>query len=191
MVLLSCALLILLQLNNKAIIFGLSLIIPISIYPLTKRFFKYPQLFLGATFNLGVFLMWLALGQDISIIPFILYLAFVFWTIGYDTVYAHQDIEDDMALGLRSTAISFGEYNLRIIMFCYILFIVLLLISGILKGYGFIYFALLNLLGIYILGRLSFLDLANKADCLRFFKFNNMIGIILVILFLMPILFYN
>ena len=181
-VLLICALSILLQLNYLSILFGLSLIIPISIYPLTKRFFKYPQLFLGATFNLGVFLMWFALEREISVIPFILYMSFVFWTIGYDTIYAHQDIADDMSLNLNSTAINFGNFNPIIIWLCYFVFIVLLLVAGILKGYGFVYFVLLNFVAIYVFGRLSFLDLEDRDDCLRFFKFNNVIGVAITLL---------
>jgi len=184
-VMLLLALWILLQLNNTAILFGFSLIIPIAIYPLTKRFFKYPQLFLGATFNLGVFLLWLALSRDISVVAFMLYVAFVLWTIGYDTVYAYQDIEDDKVLGLHSTAISFGRHGRMMIMLCYALFFILLLVVGIMKGYGFIYFVLLNLFTIYVIARISFLDLEDRDECSRFFKFNNIIGVMLVILYLL------
>ena len=75
------ALFILLQFNYKTIIFGFTLIIPIIIYPLTKRFFKYPQIFLGAVFNLGVFLLLFALEQEFNLIILMLYIDFLSWTM--------------------------------------------------------------------------------------------------------------
>ena len=188
--LLGIALLILLQFNYKAVLCGLFLIIPIILYPFTKRFFRYPQIFLGMVFNAGIFLVWLALEEKITTITVLLYVACVFWTIGYDTIYAHQDIDDDIVLGLNSTAISFGDYNGRAMMFCYMMFFVLLLIAGILKGYGFIYFILLNALAVYSFMKLLMLNLENKNSCAKFFKFNNIIGLSLVIISIVSEIIY-
>ena len=136
-ILLLMSLAILLQFNPKTILFGFVIIIPVVIYPLTKRFFKYPQIFLGGVFNLGVFLLYFALNKDLNIIPFILYIAFLSWTVAYDTIYAYQDINDDIILGLNSTAINWGNNSRIIVSILYIVFLLLLLLVGILNGYGF------------------------------------------------------
>jgi 4-hydroxybenzoate polyprenyltransferase len=183
-ILLTFALFILLQFNDKTIIFGSTLIIPIMIYPLTKRFFKYPQIFLGAVFNLGVFLLWFALEQEFNLTILMLYIAFLSWTIGYDTIYAYQDIEDDKILKLNSTAINWGSNARNIVIFCYILFVVLLLIVGLLKGAGLAFYLVLNCLILIIIAKLSYLDLNNYRDCRDFFQFNNLIGLLVCVVFL-------
>ena len=182
-IILLLALLILIEFNRATIILGLSFIIPVIIYPLTKRFFPYPQLFLGITFNLGVFLLTLALYYEINILTIILYISFLSWTIAYDTIYAHQDIEDDQALGLYSSAITFGKYNALIIILLYAIFMLGMLSAGILQGYHALsYFISLNIIALYIFARLSILDLKNHIECANFFKFNNIIGILLIII---------
>ncbi len=103
-------LLILIQFNKLTIIFGCLSLIPVFIYPLMKRITWWPQVFLGITFNWGALLGWMSVSNNFSsVYPLFLYIACIFWTIGYDTIYAHQDKDDDLLLNLKSSAIKLGE----------------------------------------------------------------------------------
>jgi 4-hydroxybenzoate polyprenyltransferase len=102
-------LLVLLQLNTTAIVLSISSLALVALYPFAKRFTYWPQLVLGLTFKWGALVGWTAARGTIEIPALLLYAGCVLWTIGYDTIYAHQDKEDDLAMGLKSTAIRFGE----------------------------------------------------------------------------------
>lgn len=117
--LLSLALIILLQLDKRLIGLAGAALLLIIAYPYMKRITWWPQLFLGITFNLGAVFAWLTLESSISWALLWLYLAGISWTVGYDTIYAHQDIEDDLRVGVKSTAIRFGKYNRLAIAGCY------------------------------------------------------------------------
>ena len=179
--LLLLSLVILFQFNKKTILFGIILIIPIVIYPLTKRFFKYPQIFLGGVFNLGIFLLWFALNQELNIMPFILYGSFLSWTIAYDTIYAYQDIDDDIILGLNSTAVHWRNNGRIMVSILYIVFLLLLLVVGILNGSGFFFYISLNMITLIILAKISSLNLFNHSECKKFFQFNNVIGLLIIL----------
>lgn len=106
---------VLFTLPIMAVIMGFAIVPFVVTYPLMKRVTYYPQIFLGITFNFGVIMAYAAATEDVSLATTILYIACIFWTIGYDTIYALQDIEDDMRVGVKSTAIAFGErYKLYI-----------------------------------------------------------------------------
>ena len=101
--------LILIQFNSLTIFIGILSIIPIVIYPLMKRITWWPQIFLGLTFNWGAIIGWTAVTGSFSIYCIALYLGCIFWTVGYDTIYAHQDKIDDEFLGLKSSAVFLGK----------------------------------------------------------------------------------
>ena len=103
------ALFILLTFNTTAIILGFIAILPVAIYPFAKRFTWWPQFFLGIAFNWGVLLAFAASTNFLNWPCIILYLAGIFWTLFYDTIYAHQDKEDDALVGVKSTAILFAD----------------------------------------------------------------------------------
>ena len=101
------AFLVLINFNNLTILLAL-LSMPFAFsYPLMKRFTYWPQLFLGITFNYGLILGWTSTINEISVLPVVLYLGAIFWTLGYDTIYGFQDIKDDEIIGLKSTSIKF------------------------------------------------------------------------------------
>lgn len=102
---------VLLQLPALSVIIGCLSMILVVVYPLMKRVTWWPQAFLGITFNIGALIAWAAVTQNISLTPVLLYAAGFFWTLGYDTIYAHQDKEDDTLAGIKSTALLFGEYS--------------------------------------------------------------------------------
>ena len=100
---------ILLSMNMLTIMLGLLSLPLIALYPAMKRITYWPQLFLGLTFNFGALMGWAAVTGELSAAPLFLYLGGIFWTIGYDTIYAHQDKEDDALAGIKSTALKFGN----------------------------------------------------------------------------------
>ena len=101
------ALMILLQFNLLTITLGMGSMILVFVYPFMKRITYWPQLFLGLTFNWGIIIGWTSISNSISIEPVILYLAAIFWTLGYDTIYGLQDMHDDEIVGIKSTSIKF------------------------------------------------------------------------------------
>lgn len=104
---------ILLTFNSTAIVLGIVSLAPVAIYPFAKRFTWWPQVFLGLAFNWGALLGWVAHTGTLTTAPLFLYLAGIAWTLFYDTIYAHQDVEDDALIGVKSTARLFGASSRR------------------------------------------------------------------------------
>lgn len=100
---------VLLQFNRLTIMIGIGSLVFVAVYPLMKRWTWWPQAFLGLTFNFGAIMGWTAVTGEISLSPLLLYISGFFWTIGYDTIYAMQDRDDDMIAGIKSTARLFTE----------------------------------------------------------------------------------
>jgi len=173
---------VLLQFNNLTILLGL-LSMPLAFtYPFMKRITYWPQLFLGITFNYGLLLGWTAIYNHINIIPVIFYLGAVFWTLGYDTIYGFQDIKDDEIIGLKSTSIKFKKNPLIFLTICYILFLSNLLITGILKELGTIFYIMFVLVGLQLLYfQLKKLDINNSLSCLKIFNSNNYVGLLVTL----------
>ena len=158
------------------IAFGLAIV-----YPLMKRFFPLPQLFLGITFNLGSIIVWVAIKGEISLPAILLYIGGIFWTIGYDTIYAHQDIKDDKKLGVKSTAISFGKLNKTIIFTCFIIFHVMLTSATFINGFTLAPLMLAPL-ALDLARQVITFDLKNPKDCMSKFKHNAFISGFLALL---------
>ena len=171
-------LLILIQFNKLTIILGCLALIPVFIYPLMKRITWWPQVFLGITFNWGALLGWLSLSNDFSsIYPIMLYLACIFWTIGYDTIYAHQDKDDDFLLNLKSSAIKLGQNTkYALLIFYAIFFMIFTVILLSLSNSLIIHLAILSLL-IHLVSQIIYLDIDNSDRCLKIFKSNNLLGL--------------
>lgn len=117
---------ILMQLPLTSVLLGFAALPLIVLYPLMKRYTFWPQAFLGLTFNFAVLIGWAAIEITLPVEALILFLAGLFWTIGYDTIYAFQDIEDDLSIGVKSTAILFQDNPKPIIWLFYGAFVVLL-----------------------------------------------------------------
>ena len=173
---------VLLQFNNLTILLAL-LSMPLAFaYPLMKRITYWPQLFLGITFNYGLILGWTASNDQINIIPIIFYFGAVFWTLGYDTIYGFQDIKDDEIIGLKSTSIKFKNNPSTFLTICYILFLLSLLIVGILKELNSIFYFLYVIVVIQMLYfQLKKLDINNSLNCLKIFKSNNYVGLLVLL----------
>lgn len=174
--LLMIALVLLLFLNNLAIIIGLLAVPLIALYPFCKRFTYWPQLCLGITFNLGVLMAWAAVHASISFSAVLLYIGFVFWTLGYDTIYAHQDKEDDLKLGLKSTAIRLGEKTAKYLNFFYTISITLIIFAFGILGVKTYFYVFMTLPVMLLFWQVNTIDIDNRMNCARRFKINIIVG---------------
>jgi 4-hydroxybenzoate polyprenyltransferase len=149
----------------------------VGVYPFAKRVTSYPQIVLGLVFNWGALVGWAAIKGSIGWPAFVLYLGCVLWTVGYDTIYAHQDKEDDALLGLGSTALKFGDDTVSYVGALYGCAVVLWLLAGALAGTHLIYYLALTLVFLQMSWQVSTLDDRNPANCLRRFRSNRDVGI--------------
>ena len=151
-------------------------------YPLMKRYTYWPQLFLGITFNYGLILGWTSINENLGIIPIILYMGAIFWTLGYDTIYGFQDIKDDEIIGIKSTSIKFKNNSNIFIFLCYSILFISLIILGILMNFSKLYFLSLIIPFIHLFFfQIKNLEVKNSMNCLKLFKSNNALGLIILI----------
>ena len=169
---------VLINFNLFTIILALASMPLAFTYPLMKRYTYWPQLFLGITFNYGLLLGWTSIKGEIDIIPILLYLGAIFWTLGYDTIYGFQDIEDDEIIGVKSTSIKFKESSKIFLTICYLIFISALLITGIKLTLSKFFFLIVFLIMIHLFFFQIFrLNKNDKNLCLNIFKSNNLLGL--------------
>ena len=167
---------ILLQFNFKTILGGFVAMILVCTYPLMKRITYYPQIFLGLTFNFGVILSALALQNDITLAALILYAALIIWTLIYDTIYAFQDIEDDLRVGVKSSAIAFRKKPELILNALNLLMFALLVFLGIFQNFSPLFFIFVALGNFILAYKITSCDFKNSQNCLKVFKENIWIG---------------
>tara|TARA_B110000014_G_C20099448_1_gene576836 strand:+ start:372 stop:1235 length:864 start_codon:yes stop_codon:yes gene_type:complete len=172
---------VLMQFNWLTKILGISSMILAFTYPFMKRITYWPQLFLGLTFNWGIIMGWTSITNNLSLEPFILYLAAIFWTLGYDTIYGLQDIRDDEIIGVKSTSIKFKKNPKAFVGSCYCLCTLFILI---------VFFMIETnkytlLLSAPFVGSLFYqtkmFKKNNPKSCLKMFKLNNMSGLLIFI----------
>jgi len=176
------ALLVLLNFNTLTIIVALGSMPLAFSYPLMKRYTYWPQLFLGITFNYGLILGWLCIKEQLDIVPIILYLGAIFWTLGYDTIYGYQDIKDDEIIGLKSTSIKFKKNPHKFLVICYLMFIVCVLITGILMKFDYLFFIFLTVPFLHLMiYQIKKLQIDDPKSCFKIFKSNNAFGFIIFI----------
>lgn len=168
--------LVLVQLNWFAFFLGLCAIIPVAIYPFMKRITNWPQLFLGFAFSWGALMGWAALYGSLALAPVLLYCGCVLWTIGYDTIYAHQDKEDDALVGIGSTALLFGDQSKRAIAILYTLMLLLFMGAFVSAGAAWPAFIGLGLAAAHLARQIIVLDIDNGDQCLALFKSNTVVG---------------
>ncbi|MBP0465105.1 4-hydroxybenzoate octaprenyltransferase [Roseomonas sp. PWR1] len=176
--------LILVQLPWTAILLGVLSLVPIALYPLAKRVTDYPQAMLGLVFSWAAPTGYAAATGGLDAAAFLLWAAGFFWILGYDTIYAHQDREDDALVGIRSTALRFGEKTRPFLAACYGVTLALLAAAGIAAGLSW-WFAPALLLPAALLARqVVALDIHDPALCLRLFKANRDVGLAIAAAFL-------
>jgi 4-hydroxybenzoate polyprenyltransferase len=182
--LLAVSFLILGQLPWSAILLGVLSLVPIALYPLAKRVTDWPQAVLGLVFSWAAPTGYAAATGGLDAAAFALWAAGFFWILGYDTIYAHQDREDDALVGIRSTALRFGERTRPFLAACYGVTLVMLALAGALAGLSW-WFAPALLLPAALLARqVVALDIRDPALCLRLFKANRDVGLAVALAFL-------
>lgn len=167
---------VLVQFNLFAITIGLLSIPIIIIYPFMKRITYWPQIVLGLAFNWGALLGWAAIKGELSMPAYLLYAGGIFWTLGYDTIYAHQDKEDDALIGVKSTALKLGHHTKPWLLFFYTTAAVCFTAAGHEVGLTPAFLGAASLMTIHMVWQIIVLDLDDSARCLRVFKSNSMIG---------------
>ena len=173
--------LVLIQFNSFTIVIGASSLILVGLYPFAKRFTYWPQLVLGLTFKWGALVGWAAVQGGVSFATISLYVGCVFWTTGYDTIYAHQDKSDDSVLGLKSTALCFGAATQRWLVLFYSSAMVFWVMAAIMAGANtFVMFALSAIM-LQLTWQVLTLDIMDEANCLARFKSNKVVGWIFLI----------
>jgi 4-hydroxybenzoate polyprenyltransferase len=148
----------------------------VAAYPFMKRITWWPQLFLGLTFNWGALLGWVAVRGAVEPAALCLYIGGVFWTLGYDTIYAHQDKRDDARIGVKSTALRLGGATKLAVRLFYVLAVILWAIAGIRAQANLFYFATLALAQVHFGWQVCSVDLDSPASARKVFASNVMLG---------------
>lgn len=171
-------LLVLLQFNGFTIFLGILSLALVAIYPFAKRFTDWPQFFLGLAFSWGAIMGWSAEFGALALAPILLYAAAIAWTIGYDTIYAYQDREDDELIGVRSTARRFGDNPGPWLIGLYGFAVLLMLLAFVAAGAGFFAYAALLVAAVMLGYQILVLNIHDPLQCLALFKFNSVVGLI-------------
>jgi 4-hydroxybenzoate polyprenyltransferase len=172
-------LLVLIQFNRFTVITGFASLLVVVVYPFMKRITYWPQIFLGLAFSWGALMGWPATFGRLDWPPLILYLGSICWVIGYDTIYAHQDREDDLLVGIKSTALLFGERTPTMLASFYVAAVVLISVAGLVAGGGLIFTLGLIAFAAHLAWQVTRLDIDDPAHCLVLFKSNRDAGLIL------------
>ena len=175
--LLIIGLLILIKLNQIVIILGLAIIPLIVLYPYMKRITYFPQLFLGIIFNWGVLMGYASIKNTLAPEIFFLYAACIFWTIGYDTIYAHQDKKTDVKIGIKSTAILFGKKTKLCLCMLYLLMILNLVSTGIVFQLTSSFYLITTVILLHLMWQIYTLEINDPKNCLSRFKSNRWVGL--------------
>ncbi len=178
---LAAGLAVLLQMNTQAIIVGAASLVLVFTYPFMKRITYWPQAWLGLTFNWGVLVGWTAMREHFEPASLLLYAAGFFWTLGYDTIYAHQDREDDALIGVKSSALALGNRTKPFVALMYLLTISIIAYASLrIITPSWPSLAFLGLAGLHLAWQVLTLNIDSPANCLRRFKSNRDFGLLVL-----------
>jgi 4-hydroxybenzoate polyprenyltransferase len=171
---------VLLSFNPYTIAVGAASLLLIFPYPFMKRVTWWPQAWLGLTFNWGALVGWPAVAGGLATAPLLLYAAGFFWTLGYDTIYAHQDKEDDALIGVKSSARRLGARTRPFLWLFYGVTVLLLAASGWTAGMAWPFYVGLAVAAAQLAWQAATVDIDSPHDCLAKFKSNKWFGLILL-----------
>jgi 4-hydroxybenzoate polyprenyltransferase len=172
---------VLLQFNRFAVATGITSLVIVAVYPFMKRITWWPQIVLGLAFSWGALMGFAVTLGRIDAAALWLYAGSIAWVIGYDTIYAHQDAEDDALIGVKSTALLFGARTRQALVIFYGLAVVLIGVALALAGAGFLAWIGIAAFAAHLVRQISRLDISDPALCLRVFKSNRDAGLLLFI----------
>ena len=170
---------VLLQFNHFTIYVGLASLAVVAVYPFMKRITYWPQIVLGLAFSWGALMGWPATFARLDPPALLLYAGAISWVIGYDTIYAHQDREDDALIGIKSTALLFRERTKPMLALFYALAVALIALAGFSAGAGLIFALGLLAFALHLAWQIARLDVEDSVNCLAVFKSNRDAGLIL------------
>jgi len=169
-------LLILMQFNKFTIVLGVASLALVAIYPFMKRVTYWPQAVLGLTFNWGALMGWSAATGSLAPAAIAVYIAGFFWTMGYDTIYAHQDKEDDEIVGVKSSALALGERTMPWVAGFYSLTILFLALAGALANLGLLFYVVLAIAAAHLAYQIFRVNIDDPDTCLAAFRSNRYFG---------------
>ena len=172
---------VLASLDHLAILLGLLVLVLVATYPLMKRVTYWPQFFLGLNFNWGALLGWAAATGSLAAPAFLLYFGGIAWTLGYDTIYAHQDKEDDVLIGVKSSALALGAGTRPWLFLFYATAAALWGAAGAIAGMGWPFWLGLTLATAQLLWQAARVEIDDPADCLAKFRSNRWAGWLLLL----------
>jgi 4-hydroxybenzoate polyprenyltransferase len=170
------AFLLILPLNRLTLWLSVPALFIAASYPFTKRFFALPQAYLGVAFGFGIPMGFAAITNGVPPLAWVLLAASFFWTIAYDTEYAMVDREDDLKIGIKTSAITFGRFDVSAVMLCYALFLGVLVAVGLWRGMGVAYYAGLVVAAALVLYHYLLIRDRNRERCFKAFLHNNWVG---------------
>jgi 4-hydroxybenzoate polyprenyltransferase len=182
-------LMVLLQFNRFTVVMGFVSLSVVVIYPFMKRVTYWPQIVLGLAFSWGALMGWPAAFGRLDAPALVLYAGSIAWVIGYDTIYAHQDREDDLLIGIKSTALLFGERTAPMLAGFYAAAVVLIAIAGLMAGGGLIFILGVIAFAAHLAWQVLRLDISDPVHCLKLFKSNRDAGLILFAAMLLEAVF--
>ena len=174
-------LMVLLTLNHFAIFLGLASLALVAIYPFMKRVTYWPQAFLGLTFNWGALMGWAAVTGSLDTPAYYLYAGGIAWTLGYDTIYAHQDKEDDALIGVKSTALRLGETTKTWLWGFYGAAFFCFALAGLAQEFTWPFYLCLTGAGAQLVWQIQQLSIDDSANCLRLFRSNHLFGVLVFV----------
>ena len=170
------ALLLILPLNRLTLLLSIPAVFLAASYPYTKRFLAIPQAWLGIAFGFGIPMAFAAQQGSVPPVAWLLLIANVFWAIAYDTEYAMVDRDDDIHLGIHSSALLFGKYDVAAVMACYAITLILLVVAGQMVSLGWTYYLGLLIAGGIALYHYTLIKYRQREACFKAFLHNNWLG---------------
>jgi 4-hydroxybenzoate polyprenyltransferase len=167
---------VLFSLNRTSMLLGVAVLGLIGTYPFMKRVTYWPQVFLGLNFNWGALIGWTAVTGELALPPLLLYLGGIFWTIGYDTIYAHQDKEDDLRIGVKSSALALGSHTRPWLFGFYAAALLSWIAAGLAAGLGALFWLGLAGSALQLAWQAVRVAIDDPADCLAKFRSNRVVG---------------
>ncbi|NJM30203.1 MAG: 4-hydroxybenzoate octaprenyltransferase [Rhizobiales bacterium] len=171
---------VLLQFNWYTVVLGAASLLIVAVYPFMKRVTYWPQAVLGLAFNWGALVGWAAVAGSLSLAPLLLYAGGLMWTLAYDTIYAHQDKEDDLLIGVKSTALKFGENSQVWIGGFFAAAIMLISAAAAVAGAGLLSYLGIMAAAVQALRQVTAFDMNDPAGCLQLFRSNRAFGLLIV-----------
>jgi 4-hydroxybenzoate polyprenyltransferase len=170
------AFLLVLQTNTLTVVLSVPALLIAVTYPYTKRFFAIPQAYLGVAFGFGIPMAFAAQTGAVPMLAWVMLLANIFWAIAYDTEYAMVDRNDDVKLGLHTSALLFASYDVAAVMICYALVIGIMAMIGMSLGLGWIYYVGLAIAASMMAYHYLLIQNRDRAGCFQAFRHNNWVG---------------